>query len=70
MVSDNTHLVFILSLGCSARLIHGFTTDGTFAEYAVSQASYRQHDVCVLSDDFALQGCMDLLCHSYPRVAR
>lgn len=39
------YLIFVLSLGCPARLIHGFTVDGTFAEYAVSRSSYLQ---CVL----------------------
>lgn len=32
----------ILSLGCPARLTHGYTVDGTFAEYAVSRPSYRK----------------------------
>lgn len=37
MVADsNAYLLFIMLSVCASRLVHGFTTDGTFAEYAVS----------------------------------
>ena len=39
-----------MSLGCSSRLIHGYTTDGTFAEYTVSRSSDRKRAVYVLSN--------------------
>ena len=40
MVANDIYLIFILSLVCADQLFHGFTADGTFAEYTVSRSMY------------------------------